>query len=686
MLASLFMIGLLIQAHAQVDRTKAPAPGPAPEVKLGEYQSFTLKNGLQVFVVENHKLPRVQFSMELKNNPILEGEKAGYVSMAGDLMRAGTTTRSKAQLDEEVDFIGASLNTHARGIFAASLSSHTDKLLDLMTDVLYHPAFPEEELEKQKTQLLSTLAANKEDPGSIATNVRDVLFFGEKHPYGEIVTEETVKAITLSDCKQYYQTYFKPGNAYLAMVGDITLKQAKKLAKKYFAKWAEGTVPNPTYTIPTAPAHTRVALVDRPSAVQSVVRLGYPLPLKPGAPEVINADVMNQILGVGFSSRLMQNLREDKAFTYGARSSLSADPLVAAFSAVASVRNEVTDSAVHEFLYEMERIRKAPVTDEELMAAKASISGAFGRSLEKPQTVASFAINTAKYNLPEDYYAQYLKKIAAVSKSDVTAAANQFILPDHTYIIVVGKGADIAEKLEKFGEVSHYDIYGKPYTPTTAAELPAGITAEKVMADYLKAIGGAEKAKEVTSMKIVYKTEAMGMQLTRTDLKKGPAKSVVEVESNGQLFSKIVCDGKNASVEMMGRSLPVEEAMQEVQMFEGVLFRELAYEDLGATVALKGISPVNGQDAYVLEYTLTKGEQFLEFYDCKTGLKVQTSQTVKTPQGEMSITRIYSDYKTVEGIKIPFTITQNGGPMNMTFEATEATINPPLADDLFSVK
>ena len=673
-------------AYAQTDRSKAPAPGPAREIKLGEYQTFTLKNGLKVFVVENHKLPRVQFSLQLRNNPILEGDKAGYVSLAGDLIGTGTKTRTKAQLDEAVDFIGATLNTSASGVFASSLTKHTDKLLDLMTDVLYNPSFASEELDKLKTQTLSTLAANKESPGTIASNVQHVLVYGKDHPYGELTTEKTVESVSLDDCKKYYNTYFKPGNAYLAIVGDIDLKNAKKLAKKYFEKWPAGDAPNPTYTTPRQPEKTFVALVDRPTSVQSVISIGYPVELRPGDPDAIKADVLNQILGGGFSSRLMQNLREDKAFTYGARSSLEDDPLVGAFNASASVRNEVTDSSVYEFIYEMKRIREAPVTDDELAAAKAYISGAFGRALERPQTVANFAINTAKYNLPANYYANYVKNIAATTKEDVTSAAAKFMRPDHAYIIVVGKGSEVADKLKKFGEVKYYDIYGEHYTPKAGAGLPPGLTAEKVVGKYLEAIGGKDKLQKVKSAKLVYKASAMGMELIRTDLKKLPAKSIIEVVAGGNTFQKLVSDGKNLSLMVGGQKPPLDSKIQEMQIFDGSLFKELLYPSMNVKVALQGIQQVEGKDAYVVEYTLPQGAIITEFYDSGTGLKVQTVQTVETPQGEMVITRKYDAYKEVEGVKFPHMITQSQGPMNIAFEVTSLEVNPALEDKLFEVE
>jgi zinc protease len=675
-----------VAAVAQVDRTKAPKPAPAREIKIGAYQTFTLKNGLQVFVVENHKLPRIQFSLQLKNNPIYQGDKEGYIDMAGTLIGTGTKTKTKAQLDEEIDFIGANLSTSSDGIFASSLSKHSNKLLDLMTDVLYNPAFAPEEMEKLKTQTLSGLAASKENPGSIAGTVRSALVYGKQHPYGLSTSEKSVEAITLDDCKNYFNTYFKPNNAYLAIVGDIDFKTAKSLVEKYFSKWAAGEVKNPTYAQPKEPAKTYVALVDRPSSVQSVINISYPVDLKPGTPDAIKARVTNQILGGGFSARLMQNLREKHGYTYGASSSLSTDILVGNFNASASVRNEVTDSAVFEFLSELKRMVNEPVTEKELIAAKAEISGAFGRSLESPQTIASFALNTARYNLPKDYYNNYVKAIDAVTLADVQATAKKYIRPENAHIVIVGKGADVADKLKTFGDVKYFDIYGESYVPTKASALPADLTAEKVIAKYIEAIGGEKKVKEVKSLKVVYKGNAMGTELVLGLQQKAPAKSIKEISGNGMTFSKSVSDGKNALVEAMGQKPPVDAKLQEVLTFDGALFKETTYVGLGAKATLKGVETVDSKEVYIIEFTMAQGEKMSEYYDKQTGLKTQTVQTVKGPQGDMMITLKYDNYKDVNGVKIPHTISQSQGPMNLKFEVSSVEVNPVIDDAVFKVQ
>jgi predicted Zn-dependent peptidase len=673
-----------VTVQSQVDRTQAPKPAPAREVKIGDYQSFTLKNGLKVFVVENHKLPRVQFSLQLINDPIIEGDKAGYVGIAGNLIGTGTKNRTKSQIDEEVDFIGASLNTSSGGIFASSLTKHTDKLLDLLTDVLYNPSFDQGELDKLKTQSISGITASKDDPNAIASNVQHVVMFGKDHPYGEISTEETVQSVTVEDCKGYYGTYFKPGNAYLVMVGDITLKNGRGIAEKYFSKWSTGNAPTKTYSKPQAPEKTHVALVDRPASVQSVIHVSYPVELPVGDPDVINTRVMNQILGGSFSARMNQNLREKHGYTYGARTQLSSDNLIGNFDASTSVRNEVTDSSLFEMLSELNRIKDKPIDEKELTAAKAYIAGSFGRSLESPQTIASFAVNTARYNLPRDYYSSYLKRLDNVTIEDVQAIARKYIKPDQAHIIIVGKGTEIGDKLKPFGEIKYFDIYGESYVPSKSSDLPEGLTAEKVLSKYIESIGGAKKLSEVKSMKSTYKTNAMGMDLQMSVVKKAPGKSLLEVNGNGMTFQKVVCDGENVSMSAGGQTPPVDERTKQKTLFESMLFPELDMSKVKTT--LTGIEKVDGKEAFAIEMELSSGGKSTLFFDKETGLKVQELETVETPQGAMTATTKYLDYKEVNGIKFPHTIAQSSGPMNFKFEATSIEINATVEDALFKIE
>jgi len=408
---------------AQVDRTKKPQAGPPPKIVIGDYQTFTLSNGLRVIIVENHKLPRVTYSMVFDNDPVMEGKEQGYVDFTGRLLGTGTKSRTKDQFNQETDFIGASLSFNEKGCYGACLKKHNEKLLELMSDALINPNFSQEELGKVLTQAQSELASAKTEPEAIADRVGRVVMYGKNHPYGFSMSEESVKLITLEKCNAFYTQYIRPNKAYLAIVGDISLAEAKPLVEKYFAQWQQAQVPANMYPVPEAPATRVVNVVDRPVAVQSLVRVEYPVSLKVGDPDYIKARIANTILGGG-TFRLFNNLREEHGYTYGAYSQLSPDKYIGNFTATAEVRNSVTDSAITQILFEMERITKEKVQADELDLVKNYASGTFALSLENPQTIANFALNIERYGLPHDYYANYMKNIAAITQDDIIQVSN----------------------------------------------------------------------------------------------------------------------------------------------------------------------------------------------------------------------------------------------------------------------
>ncbi|MEO6039094.1 MAG: pitrilysin family protein, partial [Saprospiraceae bacterium] len=251
-------------------RKAAPKAGDAPRIQVGKAQTFKLDNGLTVILVENHKLPKVAYRVFVDNDPILEKDATGYVQLMGELLTKGTKTRTKAQIDQEIDFIGASLSSDANGVSGSCLTKHSDKLLTLMSDVLLSPTFPAEELDKAKRRQESNLAQQKDDANAIAANVAAVLRNSKNHPYGEIMTETTLEKINLDQIKGYYATYFKPNISYLVITGDIKRDKAEQYAKQYFSKWQRGEVPKFDAGLPRAPEKTQVDFVNKPGAVQSV--------------------------------------------------------------------------------------------------------------------------------------------------------------------------------------------------------------------------------------------------------------------------------------------------------------------------------------------------------------------------------------------------------------------------------
>jgi len=666
-----------------VDRSIRPQAGPAPIIKIGDYQSFELANGLKVFVVENHKIPRLAYSLVLDYDPIFEGEMAGYTDFSGQLMRTGTTTRTKDQIDEQVDMLGASLNTSSDGISASCLTRHNEELLAIMSDVLINANFKTEELEKIRTQTLSGLEANKNDPKAISQRVNSVIVYGSTHPYGENISEESAKKITLDKCNEFYKTYFKPNIAYLAIVGDITLEQAKPLVEKYFGNWQRGDVPKFNYASPKAPAKATVALVDRPAAVQSTISVTYPVDLKPGSADDLKVRLTNSILGGG-TFRLFNNLREKHGWTYGAYSNLQSDKLIGKFSASAEVRNPVTDSSFTEILAEMSRLRTEVVPDEELNMVRNYMMGNFGRSLESPSTVASFAISTARYNLPKDYYSTYLTRLAAITPADVQLIAQKYIRPDNAYLIVVGKADDLAPKLKKFaksGEIVYYDIDGKIYDPNKKLKpAPAGITGEQVIAKYITAIGGTKNLKKIKDATINAGATMQNMPITMDMYFKAPDKMLMQVGSGAMVFAKQVYNtGKGVSSSPMSGETKAIEGDELAGMKEAsMIFPEMYYASLGYTSQLLGIEEQKDlKQLYKVQ--ITKGDRKeTEYYDVKSGWKVRAESKEQVTE--------YGDYKAVDGIMFPHLMTQNMGPQTISFVVSAVKLNTKLKDEFFEVK
>ncbi|MBK6665501.1 MAG: insulinase family protein [Saprospiraceae bacterium] len=674
----------------QVDkswRKMAPAPAAARDIQLGAYSTFDLANGLKVIVVENHKLPKVSYQLSLNNEALIEGDKAGYTSFAGELINKGTKNRTKAQIDESIDFIGADLSTSASGIFASSLKKHGDKLLEIMTDVLYNPTFPKEEFEKVRKRTASNLASSKTNPEAIASNIRSIVNFGSNHPYGEVQTDETIKNITVDDCVKYYNTYFKPNNAYLVIVGDITPEEAKAQANKYFSTWEKGTIPSFNYNTPTPVKGAQVRFGNKDGAVQSVINISYPVDMKPGSGDAIKASLMNSILGGGiFSGRLMQNLREKKAYTYGARSNISTDKLLGNFNAFASVRNEVTDSSVTEFLYEMNRIVKEPVSESDLKLAKSSTAGNFGRSLESPQTIANFALNTFRYNLPKDYYNNYLKNVDAVTVADIQAMASKYIRPENCNIVVVGNKDNVADKLKKFdadGELDFYDAFGKKIETNNVA-LSADITAQSVIEDYIEALGGSAKLKAVKTLQLGMKASMMGQEASFETYQMAPDKYASKMQMMGMVVQEQKYNGVKASVGQMGKNQILTEGSELAEIKkQAILFEQLRYNTTGYKMELKGIENVEGSNCYKLVVTDPMEKQTTEFYDVKSGLLMRTVSASE----KMTMTIDYKDYKAVDGIMIPHTSSISGVmPTALVMEATNVAINKEISPDTFKVE
>ncbi len=662
-----------------IDRTKAPAPGKAPLIQIGSPVKFTLSNGLQVFVVKNTKLPRVTASLAFDYDGFAEGDKAGVAEMAGQLLKRGTSTKSKAQLDEAVEYLGGSISTSSQSASVSSLKSNFPSLMTLLAEVVLHPALASDELEKIRKQTLSGIESSKDDADAIAANVVKKLVYGGTHPYGEILTTKSVNRITLNDVKTFLSTYWKPNMAYLVFVGDIEPSVAKALAEKSFGSWAKGSAAKQNFAKPVTPNQTYVAVVDRPASVQSVVTIATTIDLVPGSANVIPGSVMNNILGGGFSGRLFANLREKHAFTYGAYSSLSSSRQIGIFQAEASVRNEKTDSSVQELLREINIIINEKVGDVELGRMKNYLSGGFARSLENPATIAGFALNIVQNNLPADYYQKYLTNLAAVDAQKVQDAAKTLLNPAKMHIVIVGNAKQIAKGLDKYGLVKYFDIEGNEIAAPTEIKADASITPQLVMNKAIAAIGSADVLAKVTDITLDGTANIMGQSLNMSQKIVIPGNSVTIMSMGGMdLMKQAVVDGKY-SVSQQGQEVPVTDDVKEGLDESASIAPEQMYLSKGYGLKVVGIEKVNGKDAIDVEVTTPSKKVSHRFYDASTYLLVKTSKSEEVPgRGTVTQQQFYNAYQTVNGIQLASEMVIDMGAMKINVKYTDIKVNQGL--------
>lgn len=671
--ASLF---LTITMQAQ-DRPQ-PTAGPAPSININKPQSFVLKNGLKVLVVENHKLPRVSFNLTLDNPPYAEGTKKGVSDILSAMIGNGTESISKNAFNEEIDFLGANINFYASGASANGLSRYSKRILELMADGALNPLFVQEEFEKEKSKLIEGLKADEKSVSAIAKRVENVLTYGKDHYKGEFTSEETLNNVSLNDVINNYSTYFVPANAYLVIVGDVNFKHVKKEVEKLFGKWKKATAPQLTYSDPKDVQYSQINFIDTPNAVQSEIALVNLSNLKMTSKDYFATLLANQILGGGGEGRLFLNLREKHGWTYGAYSSIGSGKYINKFRSGSSVRNVVTDSAVVEVFNELKRIRTELVSDEDLKNAKAKYIGNFVMQIEKPSTIAGYALNKETQGLPDDFYENYIKNINAVTAEDIKNAANNYFLSDKTRVVIVGKAADVLPGLETMSKaeklpILYFDKYGNPTEkPEVKKPVPAGVTAQSVLNDYIKAIGGEKAVKNVKTLAMLSSGTVQGTPLELV-IKTAPKKLGVEMKAMGMTVMKQIVNEKGAYMEQQGQRKDITGAELVDLQANANTFKEIALLS-SKEITLTGIENMNGSDAYVI-----KNGKTTFYYDVTTGFKIAEAREVEQGGQKMTSITYYEDYKEVKGLKFPYKTIMNLG-IEIELITSEVKINEGVTD------
>ena len=672
---------------AQLDRSIQPVGGPTPKIKLDKPKEFKLKNGIKVLVVENHKLPRVSYSLRIDGTPILEGEKAGVLSILGEMLGNGTTSIEKDVFNEEIDYLGANVSIGFRSSFASSLTKHNDRILELMADAIINPLLTVEEFDKTKEQLIESLKADEKSIDAIGSRVGNALSYGKDHVYGEFITEETLNKISYEDVIDFHKKYTYPNSAYIVVIGDVNYKEVKKSITEKFSVWKKAKkVENDVPVLTPNVGLTEVNFIDLPSATQSSIGVTNNVELKMNDEDYFTALITNNILGGGGEGYLFKNLREDKGYTYGAYSSLGSSRYgVARFSAGAKVRNMVTDSAVTEIVNEIVRIRTELVDAELLKNAKAKYVGNFIMRLERPQTIANYALNIKLNDLPEDFYETYLEKINAVTAEDVKRVANKYFKIANTRIIVVGKGSDVVENLEKVGfPINYFDKYANAVAkPVFNKAIPEGMTALDVVDNYIKAIGGKDMLQKVNTLVSNMDVTLPGAPFKPMAISKKmmPNKISFEMKANmgGQTMSlmKRNFSGEKGYMEQQGQKMQMsEEEIIEAKNVEGI-FDELYYNE--DQTELLSINSIDGEDVYKVKVVKNEKTSY-RYYAVESGYLMSIEE--EDENKNISSTK-YGDYRSVNGIMMPYFMQVNAGGQNLEFNTTEVLVNSELKDSDF---
>lgn len=681
---SILLCLLTFTVFAQIDRSQQPQPGPAPVIQLGEPERFTLNNGLTVLIVENNKLPRAAVSLSLDNSPIAEGELAGVSAMTAALLGKGSATIDKDSFNEEVDFMGATISFGSQSANASSLSRYFGRVLELMADAALHPNFTQEEFDKEKDILLDGIKSGEKSVTTAARRVENLLAYGKDHPYGEYVSKESVERVKLADVDAFYKRYFLPNNAYLVIVGDVDAGNLKKQVKKLFGKWKKKNLSTDPIPDVTNVSTTQIDFVNMPNAVQTEVTVQNTVSLRKKDADYFPLLIANGILGGGGEARLFLNLREDKGYTYGSYSSMGNNKYTASrFRASASVRNAVVDSAVVELLYEIDRMKKEVVSDDELNRAKAKYVGSFVRAVEQPSTVAAYALEIETEGLPDDFYTTYLESVNNVTKEDIQRVAQKYFLVDQARIVVTGKASEVLDNLEKvqFNEsdisVSYYDKYGNVIDRPASFELPDGVSAQSILADYIDAIGGQDAINAIRSLEVSYNANFMGNELEAISINTAEEQKQI-VKMGGNVLATVIVNASGAKVEQMGNSMDLPPEMAaDMQAIIGIIPELKMMENESITVS--GIEEIDGQSAYALEM---KGQSTTTttYYAVESGLKLkQTTVTEMMGQTQTQDSN-YNDYKRFGSLLIPSSTSVPLGPQSVDATLGYVKINGEAVD------
>ena len=478
--AAALVCGALVAAQQQpeappmsgvVFKNKAPVSDELLAIKLPKPQEADLPNGLHVMVLEDRRAPQVTIQLSIRGaggyyDP---GDHVGLAQFTAANLREGTSTRSTTAIAEQLDRLSATLNVNAglssedATIAGSSLTEHVDVLLDLMTDVLLNPTFPEQEFARYKTQTRAQLIQQRSNPGFLAQERFSIVMAGD-HPDGRVAPKpEVLDKTTREHLVTFHRERYVPDYAVIAIAGDLSMADAMKKIQARLGGWKKAGIAEPKVSDPMTLKKSGIFLVERPNSVQTSLVVGVQA-INRTDPDYFALSVLNKVIGGGPTGRLFRHLREEKGYTYGAGSNIDAPRFRGVWLASTNVRTEVTEPALTDLLGELRQAREVPIPAKEFADAKRSMIAAFALTLESPQALLNNAITRYRFDLPADYWDRYPERINAITAAEAQAMARKYLDPSRLQIVAVGNPEGVGRALRKLGPVEVYDAEGRPVT------------------------------------------------------------------------------------------------------------------------------------------------------------------------------------------------------------------------------
>lgn len=657
-----------------------PGPLPAKEFAFPKYTELFLSNGLKVYVIEDHEQPTVTLRLQIRGGEVSE-PIPGTAAMVAEMLTKGAGKRDALTIAKELDGVGAGVSASSSGditnVTGESILKHMPIMLEIFSDVLRSATFPEEELTKLRKQKISEVKLEKANGNSMLQVLSRKVAYGANHPSARHKSEASYNAITIDEIKKFYSTYYRPNNATLAVVGDVKPEEIKPILEKALGSWSPGDV-NEFRTPKAEPMPNGVYFIARPSSVQSSTALTA-TSVPNNHPDFEALRLGANLMGAGFSGRLFRTLRETYSYTYTPFAYLTSGRDVNRYICGADVRNSVTDSAIKVMQSEMTKITTELAPNDELDLIKRFVIGQFKMSFENSDFVAGLLLNADYNNQPISYVKEFPTRFATITPEQMKNAMSKHL--SKLSIVVVGS-PDVLETLKQFGPIYEYTT---DFEPKKSELKKVNLTPQELMEKHRNALGGMNNISKISTLitkgTASFDMNGQQMQGNFERKQKAPGKDISVLDF--KVFTqKQITDGNRAWMSMGGQTKEITEPAQKNNMIENAhIMESTRLLELGSKMNIKG----QEGNLIIVEVIDATGDKSTMFFDANTFLVDKITAVVKGPQGDYGMIQRLSNYKDVNGVKLPGKLTLEQDSVIVIMDNLEYTINAPIDDSEYKV-